>query len=151
MTGAYDARAMAGTAAADFVERFATTWAKPDPDSLTALLAEDGVLVQPLAPTTRGRAEARAGFVRLFRTVPDLRATVHRWSDAGDALFIEFTLAGTFGGRELAWDVVDRIVLRDGLVQERIAYFDGAALAREIAKRPRGWPRFVAARLRPAR
>ncbi|MDQ3936395.1 MAG: nuclear transport factor 2 family protein [Actinomycetota bacterium] len=134
-------------AAAEFVEAFATAWAAPSPDGLVALLAEDGVLIQPLSPRTVGRDRARAEFARTLRFMPDLRATVHRWSTAGEFLYIDFTLSATFGGRPLAWDVVDRITLRDGLVTERIAYFDGLALALELAKRPRGLPALLAARL----
>jgi ketosteroid isomerase-like protein len=136
--------------AAEFVERFAAAWADPAPESLAALLAEDGVLVQPLSPRTVGRQAWRDEFARTQRVMPDLRATVHRWSVAGEHLYIDFTLSATFGGRPIAWDVVDRITLRDGLVTERIAYFDGLALALEFLKRPRGLLGLVAARLRGA-
>lgn len=134
--------------AAAFVERFGAAWADPTPEGLAALLAEDGVLQQPLTPRLVGRAAWRDEFARTQSVMPDIHATVNRWSVAGDHLYVDLTLAATFGGRPLAWNLVDRITLRDGLVTERIAYFDGLALAVEFLKRPRGLPKLVAARLR---
>jgi len=137
--------------AADFVRRFEEAWARSDPDALVALFTDEARLVQPMMPTTVGKAAARAAFARLLGMVPDLHAIVHRWG-AGDeegVVFIEFTLAGTFGGRELSWPAVDRFVLRDGLVVERASYFDAARLGLEMATRPRGWRSMIAARMRP--
>lgn len=132
-----------------FVERFAETWREPSVERHEALWADDIVLVQPLMGTMRGKAECRAGFARLFRLMPDLHAVVHGWSTRGDALFIEITLGGTFGGRELRWSAVDRFVLADGLIAERVSYFDSAPLALAMAARPRGWRRALGARLVP--
>jgi hypothetical protein len=64
-------------------------------------------------------------------------------------VFIEFTLAGTFGGRPIEWDAVDRFVLRDGLALERVSYFDSMPLALEMALRPRGWRRLATGGFRP--
>lgn len=125
--------------AADFVERFATAWGRSDIDLLLGLLAEDVVLTQPIMPTTRGRDAARKSFARLFRVAPDLQATVHRWAADGDVVFIEFTLAASYGGREVSWPAVDRFVLRDGLAAERISYFDPLPLGIKLATNPRGW------------
>jgi ketosteroid isomerase-like protein len=136
-------------AAAAFVEGFAKSWAAPTIESHSALWHDDIVLVQPLMPKAVGRKECEEGFARLFRLIPDLHATVHRWSADGDAVFIEFTLAGTFGGRPIEWDAVDRFVLRDGLALERVSYFDSLPLIIEMALRPRGWRRLATAGFRP--
>ena len=137
-------------AAATFVEGFAKSWAAPTVESHSALWADDIVLVQPLMPKAVGRAACEEGFARLFRLIPDLHATVRRWSAPGpDVVFIEFTLAGTFGGRPIAWDAVDRFVLRDGLAAERVSYFDSLPLAIEMALRPRGWRRTLTSGFRP--
>jgi ketosteroid isomerase-like protein len=136
--------------AATFVEGFAKSWAAPTVASHSALWADDIVLVQPLMPKAVGRAECEEGFARLFRLIPDLHATVHRWAATGpDVVFIEFTLAGTFGGRPIAWDAVDRFVLRDGLAVDRVSYFDSLPLAIEMTLRPRGWRRMLTAGFRP--
>jgi ketosteroid isomerase-like protein len=136
--------------AAEFVARFAHAWSRCDPDALAELLDDDVVLIQPMMPATNGRPAARQAFARLFELIPDLRATVHRWGAGEDVLFIEFTLHGTFGGRELSWPAVDRFQLRDGLALRRVSYFDPLPLALELATRPRGWPRLVRSGFRPS-
>jgi len=136
-------------AAAEFVERFTDAWRTPDLDKHEALWREDIVLIQPLMGTLRGRDECRSAFERLFRQIPDLHAVVHRWSSSDDAIFIEFTLRGSFGGGELSWSAVDRFTLVDRLIAERVSYFDGAALVAAMATRPRGWRRLLATRFVP--
>jgi ketosteroid isomerase-like protein len=137
-------------AAADFVERFATSWAAPTVASHSALWHDDIVLIQPLMPKAVGRRACEEGFARLFSLIPDLHATVHRWAAAEpDVVFIEFTLAGTFGGQPIEWDAVDRFVLRDGLALERVSYFDSMPLGIEMALRPRGWRQLATAGFRP--
>ena len=136
--------------AAEFVQRFATAWSVCDADALVELLDEDIVLIQPMMPPSRGRDAAREAFGRLFELIPDLRATVHRWGAGDDGLFIEFTLAGTFGGRELSWPAVDRFFLRDGFAVRRVSYFDPLPLALKLLTRPRGWPRVIRSGFRPS-
>jgi len=136
--------------AAEFVQRFAAAWSKCDPAALAELLDEDVVLIQPMMPSTRGRTASRAAFARLFALIPDLRATVHRWGAGDDVLYIEFTLAGTFGGRELSWPAVDRFILRDGLALSRVSYFDPLPLAFKMLTRPRGWGRMIRSGFRPS-
>ncbi len=136
--------------AEEFVQRFGAAWSTCDPDALAELLHDEIVLIQPMMPPTRGRAAARAAFARLFQLIPDLRATVHRWGEGDGVLFIEFTLAGTFGGREISWPAVDRFILRDGLAMRRVSYFDPLPLALKILTRPRGWGRVIRSGFRPA-
>jgi steroid delta-isomerase-like uncharacterized protein len=135
--------------AAEFVERFERAWAQSSVDALMELLTDDVVLKQPTLPDTVGKTAAREAFTRVFRAFPDLKATVHRWAAQGDLVFIEFTLHGEFGGRQLEWPAIDRFFLRDGLAAERVNYADGGHLFVEILKRPRGWRRFAASGLRP--
>jgi ketosteroid isomerase-like protein len=112
-----------------FVERFADVWGRSDLEGVLSLIADDAVLYAPTLPTAHGKVAARDSFTRLFRAFPDLTATVHGWAAHDDVVFIEFTLKCTFGGRELSWPAVDRFVLRDRLVAERINYFDPLALS----------------------
>ena len=135
--------------AEEFVQRFAAAWSRCDPDALAELLHDDIVLIQPMMPSTRGRGAARAAFARLFELIPDLRATVHRWGEGDGVLYIEFTLAGTFGGREISWPAVDRFILRDGLALRRVSYFDPLPLALKMLTRPRGWGRVIRSGFRP--
>jgi ketosteroid isomerase-like protein len=135
---------------ADFVERFAAAWRNSDLERLMALLADEVVLKQPMLPTTVGKAAGREAFAKLFEAFPGLTATVHNWGAEGNIVFIEFTLSCTFGGRELSWPAVDRFVLRDGLVAERVNYFDALPLFFRILARPRGWASLARARMRPS-
>jgi hypothetical protein len=136
------------TQAETFVGHFARVWDNASVEGHAELWADDIVLAQPLMGTLRGKAACMEGFGRLFRLIPDLRADVHRWSASDDAVFIEFTLSGTFGGRPLSWDAVDRFFLDDdGLIAERISYFDAVPLALTMVARPRGWRRLLSSRV----
>lgn len=127
--------------AGDFVRRFAEAWAQPSPDRFEALFQPDVRLAQPLGRPAVGVRAASASLARLFALMPDARGEVLGWRGEGDTVFIELRLAGTFGGKPLRWDLVDRITLRDGLIAERVAYFDPLPLIAAIARRPRGWRR----------
>jgi limonene-1,2-epoxide hydrolase len=138
------------TDAARFVEGFETAWSKSNAAALGELLTDDVVLIQPAMPKIRGKREAHETFSRLFRMIPDLHVRVHRWAARDDLVFIEFTLVGTFGGGEVSWPAVDRFLLRDGLVAERISYFDPLPLFLTTLKRPRGWRRLLSSGFRPS-
>ena len=86
---------------------------------------------------------AREGFRPAFELIPDLHATVHSWAADGAVVFIEFTLDGTIGGTRVRVPAVDRFILRDGLVSERVAHFDPVPVLRAVAASPRAWPKFV--------
>jgi ketosteroid isomerase-like protein len=148
--GAAQGQSAPGSDPAEFVDRFESAWAKSDPDALAELLTDDVVLIQPIVPDTAGKTAAREQFSRLLRFIPDLHTTVDRWAAQGDILFIEFTLSGTFGGRDVSWPAVDRFLLRDGLAAERVSYFDSSPLALTIMMRPRGWRRLLRSGFRPS-
>jgi ketosteroid isomerase-like protein len=138
------------TDAAEFVGRFETAWSKSDEEALGELLADDVVLIQPAMPAIQGKREAEESFSKLFGLIPDLHVRVHRWAARDDLLFIEFTLVGTFGGDEVSWPAVDRFFLRDGLVAERVSYFDPMPLFLTTLRRPRGWRQLVTSGFRPS-
>jgi hypothetical protein len=122
--------------AADFVRRFEAAWAAPTPEGLTALIAPDGRLVQPLYPT-HGR-DGMGEFVRRLRAMlPGLHGGVRRWGPTEDGVVIELELIS----EPARWTVCDRIVLdEEGLVRERVSYFDPLVVLRQVALRPRTWP-----------
>jgi ketosteroid isomerase-like protein len=134
---------------ADFVARFEKAWGESDPDALLELLTDNVRLIQPTMTHTVGKQAARKQFAALLEAIPDLHVEVHRWAARDDVLFIEFTLIGTYGGRELSWPAVDRFLLRDGLAAERISYFDPLPIAAALVTRPRGWRRLLASGFRP--
>jgi hypothetical protein len=135
---------MAGIDAADFVNRFQRWWAAPDPAVLGGLLAPDVVLRQPIVADTTDLAGAERSFTRILAAIPDLGVTVHHWAAEGDVIIIEFTLAGTFGGKPFSWANVDVFTLNpQGLATERINYHDSLRLVGQILARPGGWVRFL--------
>jgi hypothetical protein len=129
-----------------FVGEFARVWDNATVAGHAELWADDIVLIQPLLGPLHGKVACIKGFGRLFKLIPDLRADVHRWGPIDGGVFIEFTLSGTFGGRRIAWDAVDRFRLQDGLIKERVSYFDGIPLALAMVARPRGWWRLISSR-----
>ena len=137
------AEATAAPAAAEFVERFSAAWADPSPERLLELTHPDVVLIQPGMPRLEGTERARRGWARLFALWPDLRAEVDRWSATGDYVFIDFRLRATVGRRPFEWPAVDRVLLENGLVRERVSYFDPLPLMLESLKRPSKLPATV--------
>jgi ketosteroid isomerase-like protein len=145
----------AATAAAEssaterWVEAFAEGWRAPRSadafaDHFEPWLADDVRMIQPQLPVMVGKRAFRERFARpLFALVPDIHATVRGWAASGDDVLIEFVLEGSIHGRRFRMPVVDRMTLRDGLVCERVAYFDPAPLLGAVARSPRAWPGFL--------
>jgi hypothetical protein len=147
----------AGTApsAAEFVEFFAEGWrigaGRRFFEHFEPRLHADVVMIQPLAPPSRGREEFRATFDPIFRAIPDLHGEVLSWGEIPDGVLVELRLSGHLGGRPLAWTTIDRITLEDGLIKERIAFFDPLPLVRAMLLRPRVSLRLLPALLRARR
>lgn len=134
-----------------FAREFRALWDAPTADGLAAMLQPDVRLVQPASPTVVGRENARQMFHALLSWLPDLRGEVNSWSGSGDLLFIEFRLMATVGGRRVEWPVVDRLRLRNGLVQERVSYFDPSALVGAVLRHPSTWLGYLRTRRASAR
>ena len=127
---------------AEFVEFFADGWrtgaTEPERffEHFSGRLAADAAMIQPFSRVARGPRGLRELFEPLFRVIPDLRGDVVRWGATEDGVLIELALRGTLGGRPVQWTTVDRIILRDGLIDERRAYFDPLPLLRALLSRP---------------
>jgi ketosteroid isomerase-like protein len=134
----------------EWVQAFAEVWSAPrrELDRLMALLAPDIVLVAPTRPPRSvGQAEGRLAFERAFRAMPDLHATVARWSATGDVLFVEMTFHATIGGRRVSWNSVDRILFRDGHAVERAAFFNPTRVRRAFTRNLRAIAQFLRFRI----
>jgi len=129
--------------AAQFAAQFADTWRTTDLAKHEALWSEDIVLTQPMMGTLRGKPACREAFQRLFTLVPDLHADVHTVGHGEKQIYIEFTLSGTYGGKPIAWDAVDRFTFTNGLIAERVSYFDATPLVLKLVFRPSGWDRLA--------
>jgi ketosteroid isomerase-like protein len=133
-------RAPERSQAAEFVDFFAQGWALGAGDQFfehfEPRLHPDVLMTQPLAPAAHGVGTFRPLFEPLFRAIPDLRGEVRNWGATDDGVLIELHLSGHLGGRPVAWTTVDRIVLEDGKIRERHAYFDPAPLIKAMLLRP---------------
>jgi ketosteroid isomerase-like protein len=133
----------------DWVAGFAAGWAEStDADSFAdhfePMMAEDIRLIQPQLPTTVGKRAFREHFAGpLFALLTDVRGTVESWASAGDVAFIELSIRGRLGSREVELRTVDKVTVRDGLAVERVAYTDPLPLLGAVARTPRAWPRFA--------
>jgi ketosteroid isomerase-like protein len=140
--------AMFQTDTAAFVRRFAEAWAEPTVDGIVALTHPDATFTQPLTVTVRGHAAVANMLDELLSTFPDLRGELVSWAPVDDdTVFVELRMRGTFGRRQVDWVTVDKIELRDGLIVSRTAHFDGVRLLGSLARRPRGWPTWLRAKL----
>lgn len=122
------------------VAGFTRAWAEPDLDRFMALLHPDVTLLQPVTKPIRGRDAARVEFARLLSWLPDLRGTVDRSAVDGDVALVAWRLVFGLGGRPYELRIVDRLVVADGLIFVREAYYDSLALMIELLRRPRAWP-----------
>ena len=89
-----------------------------------------------------GREAARRDFAKLLEWQPGLHAIVDDWAQR-ERLFIAFRLCFRLGGRIWELPIVDRMVVRDGLIAERVASFDSLAFALAVLRRPSEWVGFV--------
>ncbi len=125
---------------ATVVERFTAAWARPNLDRFMELLHPDVLLLQPVTPPIRGRDAARVEFGRLLRWLPDMRGTVDQTAVHDALALIAWRLAFNLGGRPYELRIVDRLVVCDGLIREREAYYDSLQLMIAVLGRPRAWP-----------
>jgi ketosteroid isomerase-like protein len=120
-------------------EQFADAWANPRLERFVELLHPDVRLLQPVTQPIVGREAARQEFARLLAWLPDLRGTVDRSAIHGDTLLIAWRLRFTLGARPYELRIVDRIVVADGVIREREAYYDSLGLMIALLARPSAW------------
>lgn len=122
------------------VEGFTAAWAHPDLERFMALLHPDVLLLQPVTKPIRGKEAARVEFGRLLHWLPDLRGTVDRHAIDGEVALVAWRLVFGLGGRPYELRIVDRLVVAEGLIREREAYYDSLALMLALLGRPSSWP-----------
>jgi uncharacterized protein (TIGR02246 family) len=105
-------------------ERYRDAWAARDVDAIMAAVAPDVVLDRVTAGERIEGADAlRAHLEEVFARWPDLALTEHALRVGGDFAVSEWTVTVTGDdGRRLAWDGVDVVTVRDGLVVRDAAY-----------------------------
>jgi SnoaL-like domain len=137
----------------EWVEAFAEGWRAPtDADAFCnhfdALIDDRVRLIQPQLPDLVGKREFRERFARpLFSLLSDVRGTVESWAMRDELAFIELTIRGRVGGRQVEMRTIDKVTIRDGLAVERVASLDPSPLLAAVALAPRAWPAFARVQL----
>ena len=96
--------------------------------------------------TLHGRDEVAGYFEALFAAVPDFHIEIEALVEQGEEVFVRWHLTGTHsgarfqgiapGGRSVAIDGVDHVVVRDGLVVTNFVVYDQMQFARQIGLLP---------------
>jgi hypothetical protein len=73
-------------------------------------------------------------FRQVLLRIPDLSLKIIRWAPVSDAVLIEWEAQGSFNGKRLRWQGVDRVCLRNGRTYEGQVYWDTRRLADQIAE-----------------
>jgi len=126
---------------AEWVDVFAHVWELPAArlERLLGLLSDDVVLRAPTTPPiSKGKDEARRAFSRAFAGMPDLKGRVHNWARAENVLFVEMEFMATVGGHAISWANVDRFLIKNSVVTERVAHFDSAKVKRAFTRNLKG-------------
>jgi len=121
------------------IDGFTAAWAHPNLDHFMALLHPDVLLLQPVTKPIHGRDAARVEFAQLLGWLPDLRGTVDHTAATANIALIAWRLAFALGGKPYELRIVDRLVVEDGLIREREAYYDSLGLMIALLGRPSGW------------
>jgi predicted ester cyclase len=109
------------------------------------LLAHDFVNHSPVDPLPPDRDGVLALFGMLRGAFPDLHAVIHDQLTDGDKVVTRKTFHGTHHGprmdikptgREVAWDVIDIVRVRDGKMVEHWNVVDTMALMQQLGAVP---------------
>lgn len=117
-----------------------------DPDAMIAHWAPDGIDdIVPLR-VLRGHDEIRSFFSGLFAAMPDLETHVRRIVADESRAAVEWRMRGTFSGspfegiaptgQTLELRGIDLLEVKGALIVRNVAYYDGAAFARQLGMLP---------------
>jgi steroid delta-isomerase-like uncharacterized protein len=138
---------------ADFAKRYAATWnAQPTPtaEPLMKLVTDDIRWADPLLPApAQGRKAVADLMLASFRTFPDLTCDIldpPYLSADGKRVMFHWRLSGTFkgplpngippNGKRMSIEGVDRWEFRGGLISDYQAFYDLAALLKQLGLMP---------------
>jgi steroid delta-isomerase-like uncharacterized protein len=117
-----------------------------DPEAMASHWSPEGV--EDLVPMTvlRGRDQIVSFFRELFTAMPDLETTVHRMVTDDTHAVVEWRQAGTFtggpfqglepNGRRIEMRGMDMFEVEDKQILSNTAYYDGAAVPRQLGMLP---------------
>lgn len=113
---------------AEFLEQYTRLWQEPQPRRFAAFYHPQGRMLNPGMSRPLRKAEIPGYYVFLLSSIPDLRLERLAWAGDQHALYVEWHGSGTFIGKPLQINLVDRFEFLEGRVISGQAYFDMVVL-----------------------
>lgn len=120
-------------------EGFKEAWASPEVKKLVDLLHSNCSLHIPGNRPCNGKEESSHEFEKLLKWLPGFCGTVKDYNCVDNIIFIEWVMHFPFKTKTLNVKALDKILASDGLIKERIVYFDSAKVFRYILVHPSEW------------
>jgi hypothetical protein len=104
---------------------------------------------QPLSPQRVGVEQWDRQFRQIFALLPGVTAMIRSWSATRPHVYVEFDITAPSRQGQFRMTSCDRFTLHDGLITERLVYFDPLPLLRHILCHPVAGPQPSAANRNP--
>ncbi|HEY6728753.1 MAG TPA: nuclear transport factor 2 family protein [Polyangiaceae bacterium] len=128
------------------VERYTDAWNRHDVSAILALHTEDASFENHTSGGAAvGKAELRKLIDQVFASFADLRFTTRRAYFAENVAIVEWTATATHAqpiargtrtfaptGKTLAWNGVDVLPIRDGLIARKDVYADSVSFLKQL-------------------
>jgi steroid delta-isomerase-like uncharacterized protein len=126
---------MRGVHVQDLIQRYTDAWGSRDPDAIVGLHTEDTSFHAHAGqePAT-GKAAVRQAFSDLLTQFPDLAFAAVSQRVGPDFWVAEWRMSGTLAGTDSRFevDLVDVVVVEDGLVKSKDSYIDAVSLQAQL-------------------
>jgi hypothetical protein len=110
-----------------FLKAYVENW-NADGERLEEVFHPGGTLETPGAEKPWSVEETGRFIASVKAGMPDLEIRILEWAHRGDQLFTEWEMAGTLGGRRLAWRGINRNRLRGAASLGAVSYWDRVGL-----------------------
>ena len=128
------------------IDRYSDAWNRHDLDAILELHTDDSVFENHTSGGLAvGKLQIRALIDGVFAIFPDLRFSTRRAYFGENVAVIEWTATATHAnpvargtetfpptGRTLAWDGMDILPIRDGLIARKDVYADSMSFLRQL-------------------
>jgi steroid delta-isomerase-like uncharacterized protein len=128
------------------VGRYSDAWSRHDVDAILALHTDDSIFENHTSGGLAvGKIELRELLAGVFATFPDLRFATRRAYFSEGLAVLEWTATATHvnpisrggqsfspTGKQLVWDGMDVMPLRDGLIARKDVYADSISFLRQL-------------------
>lgn len=120
-----------------FLERYRAGWSDPSSGAIAGIWAADARMTHPeLDSPVLGRDGVMRYLEDVLSVAPDLAVEPLDAAWAPPVLFVRFRARGTFNGKSVEWEGVDRFELEGDVAVRGDGYFDTAPLRRALEVAP---------------